>query len=210
MRVSGLVAGIFLLLGVTAARGSTITFSGVFGADDDVVVFNYSVNNDANVEIFTTSFAGGGFQPLLALFRPDGLLLFTVDGSTDPNCGARGSDPTFGCWDASTTWFSQAGTEYTVALTQSGNDALGPTLADGFREQGNPHFTASNGPDANATFVMTGPNYRTGNWALTFQSADPTLTASIPEPLTGILCLTGLGLAAGLRRLTRNPGSKID
>src|SRR5579885_3271599 len=49
------------------AWGVTVNFSGVFSADDNVQLFTYTVQNGGQVTVSTTSYAAGGFSPILSL-----------------------------------------------------------------------------------------------------------------------------------------------
>jgi len=199
-----------LLAGVSPGLAATIfNFSGAFSTDDFVQGFHYSVQNTGQVDIFTTSFATGGFAPILSLFDDAGNLQFYNVGSQTNDCVNNGTDAATGaCWDARLSWNSVTGTQYLITLTEDDNLPLGPTLADGFLEGGNGNFTAQ--PPFNPTvpggsFLLPGLVQRTGDWALTIQSAEPTLSASeVPEPSTAALFLTGVGLVAFWRRTKKN------
>ena len=160
--------------------------------------------------MFTTSFATGGFAPLLALFDGTGSLLFADSGIADNNCVLNGVDPATGdCYDSRLSWNSIGGAPYIIALTEYDNFALGPTINDGFLEQGNGNFTAAppfNNPVPGGSFLLPGDIQRTANWSLNFQSADPSLTAiqlTVPEASTAALCLGGFLLLAGFRRIVQ-------
>jgi hypothetical protein len=198
------------LVAAPAGFSATIMFSGALAADDSVQTFLYSVQNTSLVTIDTTSFATGGFAPILSVFDNTGALQFYNVGPATNDCVNNAKDPATGaCWDARLTWNSVAGVQYIVTLTEDDNLPLGPTLADGFFEQGNGNFTAKppfNPPVPGGMFLLSGPIQRTGNWAVTFQSADPTLTASIPtavpEPSSAAVFLT-LAASFAIRRRTR-------
>jgi hypothetical protein len=197
-----------LLAAVSSGYSATVfNFTGAFAADDNIQLFHYQVLNTGQVDIFTTSFANGGFAPVLSLFDNLGNLQFYNIGSFTNDCANNGTDPATGsCWDARFSFNSVAGTQYLITLTEDDNFPLGTTLLDGFSEAGNGNFTAQppfNNPVPGGKFLLSGPVQRTGDWALTIQSDEPTLTASqVPEPTTTALLLTGGGLLA-LWRKTR-------
>jgi hypothetical protein len=203
------IPGLLLAVVFPGISATVFNFSGTFTTDDFVQGFHYTVQNTGQVEVFTTSFATGGFAPILSLFDDAGNLQFYNVGSQTNDCANNGTDPATGaCWDARLSWNSLAGTQYLIALTEDDNLPKGPTLLDGFFEQGNGNFTAAppfNIPVPGGSFLLTGPVQRTGDWAVTIQAADPTLSASqIPEPSTAALFLTGAGLVAFWRRTKKN------
>jgi hypothetical protein len=203
------IVALWLVGASTGLAATVFNFTGTFPTDDFVQMFNYTVQNTGQVEVFTTSFAAGGFAPILSVFDNAGTLQFYNVGSQTNDCLNNGTDPATGaCWDARLSWNSLAGTQYLVTLTEDDNLPLGPTLLDGFQEQGTGNFTAQ--PPFNplipgGAFLLSGPIQRTGDWAVTIQSADPTLVATaIPEPSTVALFLTGAGLLALRRRTKKN------
>lgn len=193
------------LLGFAASASAGPIFSGNFTSDDNVVFFHYQVQNTALVDVFTTSYAGGGFSPILTLFGANGEFLFDNAGyPTDT--------------DAALSWNSVAGMEYIIALTQYDNYAIGPTLADGFRQQGMGNYTAE--PPFNPTipggsFLLPGPTQRSSAWSVSFESNEPTLSVSgpsaIPEPATTVLTLCGvLALAVWTRRRSHQGSANFN
>jgi hypothetical protein len=193
--------------------GTVFNFANTFPTDDFVQMFHYTVQNTAPVEIFTTSFATGGFAPVLSVFDNLGNLVSYNVGSQTNDCVNNAQDPATGaCWDARLAGpllaiNSVAGTQYLITLTEDDNLPWGPTLADGFFEQGNGNFTAAGlfGPLVpGGSFLLASGAQRTGDWAVTIQSDEPTLVATIPEPSTAALFLTGAGLLAFWRRTKKN------
>jgi hypothetical protein len=198
---------VFFLGAVSVGSAATVfNFSGTLPQDDAHQLFVYTVQNTGVVDVFTTSFATGGFAPILSVFDNLGNFQFDNVGSQTNDCVNNGTDPaTNSCWDARLSFNSVAGTQYTVVLTEDDNVPLGPTLLDGFKEDGNGNFTAKppfNPVVPGGSFLLNGPIQRTADWAVTFSSAEPTLTASqvVPEPSTYALFLSGAGLLALWRR----------
>jgi hypothetical protein len=192
LKIRGFLTAALLLCASSACFGAaTFNFSGVFGADDNVVLFTYQVQTTGQVSVFTTSYATGGFQTVLSLFDSNRLFQFDNNGFSNAT-------------DASLTWNSVAGERYTIALTEYDNLAFGPTLDDGFTEQGNGNFTATppfNLPVPGGAFLLPGGEQRTGNWAVSFSSAVPSFTATqIPEPASGLLLMGGVALLAGWKK----------
>jgi len=194
LKLRGILTAALLLCGSSACFAGTVDFSGVFGADDNVVLFTYTVQNTGLVNVFTTSYATGGFQTVLSLFDSNRLFQFDNNG--------------FGtATDAALSWNSIAGQQYIIALTEYDNLAVGPTLDDGFTEQGNGNFTATlpfNLPAPGGSFLLPGGEQRTANWAISFSSPDPTLAAAqVPEPASGFLLMGGIALLAGWKKLRK-------
>ena len=184
LRFFTIVAAAFL---VSSASAATVSFTGNFSADDDKQIFHYNVLNQGSVSVSTTSFATGGFIPVLSLFDPAGNFLFLDSGYANNT-------------DASLNWVSNAGTTYTIVLTEYDNFPNGLLLSDGFTEDGQGNFTT-------ALSGFPGPfrdplgTQLSGNWAVTFSSADPTLEASpVPEPAAALLAGPGMLLLFWLRR----------
>jgi len=189
-------------LAVPNARGGTVDFTGVFFADDNVQLFNYTVQNQGMVTIATTSFSSGGFSPILSLFDSTGQFLFDDSGF--------GSQT-----DVSLQWTSSPGAAYIVALTEFDNFPNAANddgnLSEGFQETGNgnftanPPFTASPQPGA----FYDGPSglQLTGNWAVNFSAPDAAglaaSNAQAPEPGSFALALAGAALLLVRKRLPR-------
>ncbi len=189
-----------LFVAVCTAWGGTISFTGTFTQDDNVQLFLYSVQATGNVEVYTTSYDGtatGGFSPILSIFQQDGTY---VNG----DAGWSGNT------NADVTWFSTAGQEYIVALTEWDNQPiLSPTgtLADGFSEAGNGNFTSGLfGVGPGGFYTGPGGLQTTGNWAVTFSAPDPSAglqATAVPEPAPMSLAAAGLGLLLGCRFLRK-------
>ena len=121
----------------------------------------------ANVS-YTCSFLADDDQfsstsaPVVSLFDSSGnLIVFDAGGFALGACGPRAVDPVAGyCLDAYINGFFPAGT-YTAILTEWDNTPNGPTLADGFVEQGTGKFHRWPVPS------QCGPGFqRTAKWAL--------------------------------------------
>ena len=171
-----------------------LSFQGVLGADDDVALFDISVEDMRSfVSIRTVSYAGGtladgtevaagGFDPVVSLFDAGGALV-----AFDSDAEDAAEDPaTGGAFDAFLRRPVAVG-EYTVALSQYDNFFVG----DGFDEAGDPNFTSKYFCDAGQFCDFTGAS-RTADYAF-----DVTI-APVPLPAAAWLlggALLGLGLA---------------
>jgi hypothetical protein len=203
----------FLALGGPSVQADTITFTGTFNQDDNVQLFDITQSTTNDLTIYTSSFAAGGFTPVLSLFDAEGNFITSDDGSQNSGCNALLSpDPNYydACWDAFIVFPGAPGSSYILALTEDDNTFQGSVLADGFSEDGNGNFTGVNS-GYGGSFVLSDGTQRTADWTLNIVSADPLLsgqelsaqqeTSGVPEPGAGILLLNGLGFLAFARRL---------
>jgi hypothetical protein len=192
LRVFAAFAAIFC---VSSASASTIVgFNGTFTSDDDQVRFRFVVENPlSTVSIFTTSFsgAGGGFIPVLSIFSESTGEALSIDSGFANNTNAVLQD-----------WPTDPDATYIVVLTEYDNlplNGVGGLLTDGFTEDGAGNFTSSltgiPGPFSDSVY-----GHLTGDWAVTFSSLDPTLSAEMPEPNAALLAGPGMLLLLWLRR----------
>lgn len=198
-----LVAGLLAL--PTGARAAPMLwhFTGTLAGDDEVRFFALHLPGPAQVTVRTLSYAGGtdalgsivprgGFDPVLAVFDGAGTLLGqNDDGGADVPADAL----TGATFDAFLVLALAAG-DYTLAVSQFDNLALGPTLADGFERTGQGAFTTGFGcPDAQPAFNdvsgVAGCG-RSGAFAVE-------VAALVPEPASAALLLAPV-LALGVRR----------
>jgi len=193
----------------------SFSYAGTFSADDDVVLFNFSVDTESSVILRTYGYGGGvqddgnavaagGFDPVLTLFDDAGLI---IGGSVDDPTGESAVDMATGlALDAFLDQALPAGS-YTVALTQYDNIIPGGTFDIGFFRVGDPAFTARlpdvNGSCSNGQFCsydsLGNPVNRSSAWALDIRNV---VSASVvPAPAAAWLFGSGLlGLIALARR----------
>jgi hypothetical protein len=200
------------------AQADTITFSGTFSQDDNVQLFNITQSVTDDLTVYTSSYAEGGFTPVLSLFDASGNFITADDGSQNSGCNAPLSPDTTNttaCWDAIIVFPGAPGSSYILALTEDDNTFQGSVLSDGFSEDGNGNFTGINN-GYGGSFQLADGTQRTADWTLNVVSADQQLDAqeqtSVPDLGSGILLLNGLGLltvARGARRLRRSPSRRI-
>lgn len=129
-----------LIASATCALGANFSFTGNFSGDDQVLLFGFTVTAPSTVTLTTLGYGGGtnaagtvipagGFDPLLSLFGPTGMLITFNDDI----------DTTTGDYDALIQQSLVTGT-YTLALTQATSSPVGPDLSDGFQGSGALNF----------------------------------------------------------------------
>lgn len=221
---ASLLAGA-LAFGTASADTVDYSFTGNFNRDDNVQLFNFTVDETSTVTLRTWSYAGGvnaagntiargGFDPILALFDGTGAY---INQNDDGGCGFVAADSRTGqCWD---TYFSAslAPGDYTVSVMQYDNFANGPNLSDGFARQGQGNFTPSIASNCSATMFcdvsgVSPWNARDSHWAfdiLNVGSAVVVPPNGVPEPSAlGFLGLGALLLGGAVWRNRRQQRSR--
>lgn len=205
--------------------------TGCIVEDDSEQSFIFTLGSPESLDLFTSSWADGqnGFAPILTLFsynpaNGNGSEIASDSGgiyNSNPSlstCGARAVDPnTSTCLDAYLAETLAAGT-YRLVLTEDGNPgnvssngSYVPSTFPGSAEQssnftmyGQPDFTGQEAYGLNYMFISPVTDLPlTDNWEVTIQQQPP----SVPEPVTGLMGLSGLlGIAVAARRRRLNRG----
>ncbi len=172
-----------LLLGLGALSTPTFaadfSFTGNLPNDNSVLLFSFTIAAPGNVTVRTYSYAGGtnadsatipagGFDPILSVFDSSGAL---VDDNDDDDTGTVAADPVSGEeWDTYLEMTALPAGQYTVAVSQYANFAIGPNLSNGFE-----------GSDTSG-FVDDEGFTRTSAWAFDVLNAD---SAELSDTITG-------------------------
>jgi hypothetical protein len=170
----------------TYAQAAVFSFNGSFTVDDNEQFLSFTQGALSPVTLQTSSYAGGGFDPIVAVFDATGVLI----AQNDDGIGVP-PDPITGAALDSLLTVSLGAGQYVVSLTEFDNLPFGPTLADGFVESGQGNFTALFGCGAPNFCDVTGAA-RTSEWALTISGEAVTAAATIPEPSTMALLIIEL------------------
>ncbi len=189
-----------LLLAAAGHRANAATITGAFNTDDQVNFYTTTITSAQTLSFNTTSYAAGGFVPVLTLFSAAGapITFSTTGGAVDPVTHLSN--------DAFLSDAATAGT-YLLALSEFPNTATN-TATDPFQFAGQGDFTPGLCPTSTGSAFLESdlPTcvQRTGDFSLTSNVALSPVVASTPEPATWMLVLpaTGLLLLVGKRSVS--------
>ena len=183
-------------LSAHGAQAADLSFSGTLIYNTDVVLIEFSLATAAAVTLWTTSWmAGLNFDPTLALFARNGSLLLVGDDTSDPAALLPGQ----GGYDSQIALPALAAGSYRLTLSASGNDVVGPTLADGFSLAGTVPVLLADW--AQPSHDINANDQKGGTWQMHLTGVDQ--AAVVPEPGQWALLLLGLVGMAGLAAANR-------
>lgn len=160
----------------------------------DVVRIDFSVGVPSAVTLWTDSWqAGLNFDPTLALFDAGFSLVTIGDDTADPAALLPGQ----GGFDSQIHFHALAPGDYHLALSASGNDALGPFLSSGFSLTGTTPILIS---DWNQPSYDINANDQKGSFWQVHLDGVGSVVAPVPEPSEIVLMLTGLVFMGGALR----------
>lgn len=173
------------------AAAADLSFRGTFTQDNDVHLFDFNVAKTSTVTLRTYSYGGGtqangtfiaagGFDPTLSLFDSTGRYINVNDDDESQTVAA---DPSTGLrYDSLLEVILNAG-QYTLALTQHYNFAVGHNLADGFSQADNSNFTKDFARcTTQSLFCDFRGNIRTNQWAFDALGVQPLKEADEDKP----------------------------
>lgn len=186
-------AACLLLAFFNSAPASATTITGAFSTDDQVFQYTWNLSRPSTVVASTSSYATGGFVPVLSVFSAATGAFIIGDGG-DASCSSgRMMDATTGICNDAYLSTSLAKGSYIVALTEFYNYPAGSNLSNGFTETGSPNFTSSVCSGASGPFYETDLSpcvKRTGNYSLNLSA-----NVATPEPATAWLFLPVIAFA---------------
>lgn len=186
----GVIIGAIVTTLGSAASAADFSLRGSFAQDDDVQLFDFSVDIESTVTLRTYSYAGGtqadgtvvaagGFDPVLTLYDGNGQFVASND---DDAFGVAAQDPSTGQRYDSLLEMVLAAGNYTVALTQFGNFTNTVNLSDGFRQEGNGNYTLNFSRCTDSPFCDFTGTLRTNKWAFDALGVQPLREADEDEP----------------------------
>jgi len=180
-------------LSAFSAQAADFSFSGQLVYNTDVVLLDFTLAQAGDVTLWTDSWQSGlNFDPVLGLFS-GGALLQVIDDNDGTIANA-------GYYDSGALLSNLAAGSYRLTLGAAANEAVGPTLADGFALDGS---TPIKLVDWNQpSYDINANDQKGGIWQLHLTGVEQ--AAVVPEPAHWALLLGGL-LVLGARFRARQP-----
>jgi len=188
---------------------TTFSDSGTFGCDSTERAYTFTLDATSLLNLYTVSWASGGFAPILTLFNGGGAQIAVDHGgyySTDPDlntCGTRGigtADNESTCLDAFISSYLDAGS-YTLILTEAGNCAACGNYSNGdytgfpdsnYTQYNHPYFTGHEWQGSGSTATFLSPN----NGDQLNGGFEVHIDSFAPEPGTWVMSVSGIFLMA--------------
>lgn len=200
-------AAIATTLGVLSAfpaSASNFSFTGNLTSPNDIQQFNFSVGSSSNVTLETysyaggvnaagTTIAGGGFDPILAVFNAaNGALVGQDDdGGSNVPAGDTGSH-----FDTFLQIPLDPG-NYIVTVMQYPNFANGSNISDGFGQN-------------KTDYVDVDGSVRDSHWAFDILNVDSAVVVTaVPEPSTWAMMMLGFAGVGFITYRRRNQSSAL-
>ena len=186
---------VFALAGAAVcAHAAPVAISGTLTYDTDVVLISFSLAAAAPVSIWTDSWSAGlDFDPTISVFDAASTLVATGDDTADPALLHAGQ----GGYDGELDFASLAAGTYTLSLSASGNDPVGPSLADGFSLAGTTPIAIANWNQP--SYDLNKNDQKGGFWRVNIDGATTVAAVpAVPEPSTWVSMVVGLLAAAAM------------
>ena len=177
------------VIAVTPAKAADFDFSGTLGKRNDILLFDFMLENDKEITIFSSSsHKEGGFDTILSIWDTNGNLIAQQDdGGNEGTTVSNGVSYNHGDLDSYFTRLLGAGS-YKASVTPFPNFANGNNINQGFRLDNDPRGQQ----------ILQG-----GKWQFHILNADQAgVKMSVPESdsTLGLLAVGSLGVGFMLKR----------
>ena len=203
---ASLMLGCLFLTGISiqSAHAASVTETGTLAADNSVYTYNLTVTAATEYLMWTTSYASGGFVPVITVFSSQSGNVVANDGADGTCSGFDKKDATTKmCDDAYIAAFLPAG-NYVIDLTEFPNEAIG-NLSSGFLFSSDPTATGDVCGTAGGMFLQADVApcvQRTDAYSLNLTST--------PEPATLWLVLPAVVFSLIRLKAARSRRSRLQ